>query len=65
MRQCPKCGRYMLSYMEKIFDGARIVWTCSCGYSTKESNSGLSVSDKTDYLNTTHTENSIDFTIEY
>lgn len=42
MCRCPKCGRYMNSYMEYIFGGARLVWTCSCGYSTRKCNTVVS-----------------------
>lgn len=47
MNKCPKCGRYMSSYMEYIFCGARCVWTCECGYSTKDCRTGMSFDNKT------------------
>lgn len=47
MNKCPKCGRYMSSYMEYTFGCARLVWTCECGYSTKDCSTGMSFDSKT------------------
>lgn len=47
MNRCPNCGRYMSSYMEYIFGGVRLVWTCECGYSTKDCTTGMSMDTKT------------------
>ena len=41
MNRCPNCGRYMSSYMEYIFGGARLIWICECGYSNKNESSSL------------------------
>ena len=46
MNRCPICGRYMSSYMEYIFGGARCVWTCECGYSTKDCMTGMNFDSK-------------------
>lgn len=48
MNKCPKCGLYMVGHMEYIFGGARMVWMCPCGYSTKQSDTGMSYSNKTE-----------------
>lgn len=37
MERCPKCGRYMESYLKRIFGGWCTVWTCLCGYTSEES----------------------------
>lgn len=47
MNKCPECGRYMSSYMEYIFGGARIIWICECGYSTKDYVTSMSSDIKT------------------
>lgn len=36
MYKCPNCGRYMESYFEQIWSGARLVYVCACGYSTRD-----------------------------
>ena len=41
MNKCPKCGRYMISYVESIFGYTRLVWNCPCGYSTKNESSAI------------------------
>lgn len=46
MNKCPKCGLYMTSHMKYIFGGARLVWTCSCGYSTEQCDTGMTYSDR-------------------
>lgn len=33
--------------MEYIFGGARCIWTCTCGYTTKGCRSGISFEHKT------------------
>lgn len=35
MRQCPRCGSYMIQYIQYTFDGGRVFYNCDCGYSTK------------------------------
>lgn len=35
MNRCPNCGRYMNPYVEYTFCGSRCIWTCECGYTTK------------------------------
>ena len=44
---CPRCGLYMSNYLEYIFGGARIIYNCPCGYSTKEDGSGVYCDNKT------------------
>lgn len=48
MNKCPNCGLYMTSHRKYIFGGARIVWTCLCGYSTERCDSGMTYSDRTE-----------------
>lgn len=48
MNKCPKCGLYMSSHMEYIFGGARMVWVCPCGYSTKQSDARMIYSNRTE-----------------
>lgn len=48
MNKCPKCGLYMTSHMKYIFGGARMIWTCSCGYSTEQCDTGMTYSDRTE-----------------
>ena len=57
MRRCPKCGRYMENHMESMFGGAYLVYTCSCSYSSKESNSGMYMSNRTTSVCDTVTNN--------
>lgn len=45
----------MTSYMEYILGGARIVWTCTCGYSTKDYRTGMYM-DNTTHMNDTKTK---------
>lgn len=45
MIKCPKCGRTMQCYTESIFEGIRTVWTCECGYCTR--NCETSTNNKT------------------
>lgn len=47
MRRCPKCGRYMDSYVKQIFGGASLIYICSCGYNTEESSTGMVFPDMT------------------
>lgn len=47
MKQCPKCGRYMTSYLKNLFGGVSIIYNCSCGYSTKNSSSGIHCNNRT------------------
>lgn len=47
MKKCPKCGKYMTSHIKVIFGGARVVWSCPCGYSTECCETGMSYSDRT------------------
>ena len=38
MYRCPKCGRGMTNHMAPSYrEGARVVWTCICGYSSDTS----------------------------
>lgn len=48
MEKCPKCGLYMASHMKYIFGGAKVVWTCVCGYSTERCETGIVYSDRTE-----------------
>lgn len=48
MQKCPKCGSYMLGHMEYIFGGARMVWICPCGYSTKQSETEMTYNNRTE-----------------
>lgn len=31
-RRCPKCGGYLKSSFQYMYENAYILWTCSCGY---------------------------------
>lgn len=35
MKQCPKCGRYMHSFIKHCFGGWYVVWSCICGFVTE------------------------------
>ena len=35
VRKCPKCGRYMRSYIQYSFCGYALIYDCECGYSTQ------------------------------
>lgn len=48
MNKCPKCGLYMSGHMEYIFGGAIMVWICSCGYSTKSSDTQMIYGNRTE-----------------
>lgn len=47
MKQCPKCGMYMYSFIKHCFGGWYEVWSCTCGYSSEDCKS--SVSNTTDW----------------
>lgn len=48
MCKCPKCGRYMSSYLENIFGNTRVIWSCICGYSNKQDS--YTVTDNKSYV---------------
>lgn len=48
VQKCQKCGRYMSGYMEHLFGGTRMVWICPCGYSTKQSGTGMTYNNITE-----------------
>lgn len=62
MNKCPKCGRYMSSHMEYAFGSARCLWSCICGYSTRECTTGMQMDTKTRNKNTKITTSSTSFT---
>lgn len=47
MEICPKCGRYMSGHMEMFFGAARLVCICLCGYSSKQTETGMAYSNET------------------
>lgn len=48
MRKCPKCGRYMNSYVKQCFGGAQLVYVCTCGYNTENDYKNVFWSDRTE-----------------
>ena len=48
VQKCQKCGRYMSGYTEYLFGGTRMVWICPCGYSTKQSETGMTYNNITE-----------------
>lgn len=38
----------MSGYMEHLFGGTRMVWICPCGYSTKQSGTGMTYNNITE-----------------
>lgn len=45
-RKCPRCDSYMTSYMIHTFDGGRVEYSCSCGYSSKIEYNKIRTSNK-------------------
>lgn len=52
MNKCPKCGAYMNFYIEYVCGNPICIYSCSCGYSTK--NSHYSVSNNTTPIKSTN-----------
>ena len=36
LKKCPKCGMYMVPFLERCFGGCNTVWVCGCGYNSRK-----------------------------